>query len=123
MHTSRKHVGTLGVSLDADDSYTRFRYPYQTQEAQTRRLADFAFMICDYRLASSVYETARKDFTNDKAWRYYASATVRRFSPCLVLTSSGQRAYLAGTRGHLAADGGPHEPTAVDIARLRSNRP
>ena len=33
-------------------------------------------MICDYRLAAATYELARKDFQNDKAWRYYASATV-----------------------------------------------
>lgn len=34
-------------------------------------------MIADYRLAAANYEIARKDFLGDKAWRYYASATVR----------------------------------------------
>lgn len=33
-------------------------------------------MIADYRLAAANYELARKDFLNDKAWRYYSSATV-----------------------------------------------
>lgn len=59
-------------------NFTELRYPYQTQEAQTRRLADLAFMMCDYRLAANLYEIARKDFLADKAWRYYASATVSR---------------------------------------------
>lgn len=41
-------------------------------------------MISDFRLASAMYEICRKDFMNDKAWRYYASASVR-FSSTLVL--------------------------------------
>jgi hypothetical protein len=55
-------------------------YPFQAQEAQTRRLADFAFMIHDYKLAISTYDLVRKDNMTDKAWRDYASATVRSAS-------------------------------------------
>ncbi|RIB08725.1 ER-golgi trafficking TRAPP I complex 85 kDa subunit-domain-containing protein [Gigaspora rosea] len=45
-----------------------------TPEAQMRKLADYAFMLRDYRLAHSVYDTVKKDFLADKAWKYYAGA-------------------------------------------------
>jgi hypothetical protein len=43
-----------------------------------RKLADFAFMLRDYRLAQSIYDTVRKDFQlEDKAMKYYAGTIVR----------------------------------------------
>ncbi|SPO28195.1 uncharacterized protein UTRI_04590_B [Ustilago trichophora] len=50
-------------------------YPYSSIEAQTRRLADFAFTIRDYKLAASMYDLGRKDFAGDKAYRHAAGAT------------------------------------------------
>ena len=50
-------------------------YPHQTTEAQTRRLADFAFMLRDYKLAAFTYDLVRKDFSTEKAWRDYAQAS------------------------------------------------
>jgi len=53
-------------------------YAYTTPEAQMRKLADFAFMLRDYRLAQSIYDTVRKDFQlEDKAIKYYAGTVVR----------------------------------------------
>jgi tetratricopeptide (TPR) repeat protein len=49
-------------------------YRYDTPEAQLRKLADFAFMLRDYKLAASTYELLRTDFANDKAWKYLAGA-------------------------------------------------
>ncbi|CAG8787064.1 2327_t:CDS:2, partial [Racocetra persica] len=49
-------------------------YLYNTPEAQMRKLADYAFMLRDYRPAHSVYDTVKKDFLADKAWKYYAGA-------------------------------------------------
>ena len=51
-------------------------YPHQTQHAQTRRLADLAFMLGDYKLAADVYDHASRDYRDDKAWRYFSSASV-----------------------------------------------
>lgn len=51
-------------------------YPHQATEAQTRKLADFAFALRDYQLAVSMYELARKEFQTDRAWLDYAHATV-----------------------------------------------
>lgn len=50
-------------------------YPSHSIEAQTRRLADFAFTIRDYKLAASMYDLGRKDFAGDRAWRHAAGAT------------------------------------------------
>ncbi|GAA6006499.1 hypothetical protein JCM10207_004953 [Rhodosporidiobolus poonsookiae] len=49
-------------------------YHHTSPLSQTRRLADLAFMLADYKLAAQVYEQAAKDFRGDKAWRYYAAA-------------------------------------------------
>lgn len=49
-------------------------YSYLTPEAQIRKLADFAFMLRDYKFAYTTYEMLKKDFHNDKAWAYLASA-------------------------------------------------
>jgi trafficking protein particle complex subunit 8 len=73
-------------------------YSYATQEAQTRRLADFAFMIRDYRLATSMYDLVRKDFMNDKAWLHYAAASVsvRSGATGLVTFTNRDAQRLAG---------------------------
>lgn len=47
-------------------------YRYDTSEALLRKLADFAFMLRDYKLAASTYELLRTDYANDKAWKYLA---------------------------------------------------
>ena len=49
-------------------------YRYDTSEALLRKLADFAFMLRDYKLAASTLELVRSDYTNDKAWKYLAGA-------------------------------------------------
>jgi hypothetical protein len=52
-------------------------YPYSSPEAVSRRLADFAFILRDYRYAASIYDSIRKDYATDKAWKYQAGANVR----------------------------------------------
>ncbi|KAI1818386.1 ER-golgi trafficking TRAPP I complex 85 kDa subunit-domain-containing protein [Poronia punctata] len=49
-------------------------YRSDTPEAIMRKLADYAFMLRDWKLAHSTYEILRGDFGNDKAWRYHAAA-------------------------------------------------
>lgn len=39
-----------------------------------RKLADYAFMLRDFKLASSTYDLLRSDFEHDKAWKHYAGA-------------------------------------------------
>ncbi|KAL1311191.1 hypothetical protein AAFC00_001386 [Neodothiora populina] len=52
----------------------RGSYKPDTPEAVLRKLADYAFMLRDFKLAQSTYDLLCTDFKNDKAWKYYAGA-------------------------------------------------
>ena len=54
------------------DSIQGFYRP-DAPEALMRKLADYAFMLRDWKLAQSTYELLRSDYNNDKAWRYHAA--------------------------------------------------
>ncbi|KAG0366231.1 ER-golgi trafficking TRAPP I complex 85 kDa subunit-domain-containing protein [Gamsiella multidivaricata] len=60
-------------------------YPHAAPEAQMRKLADWAFMLRDYKFALSVYETVKKDFSADKAWKYYGG-TQEMIGLCLLMS-------------------------------------
>lgn len=53
------------------DSLQGFYRP-DTPEALLRKMADFAFMLRDWKLATSTYDLLRTDFGNDKAWKFHA---------------------------------------------------
>ncbi|PIA17409.1 hypothetical protein COEREDRAFT_86042 [Coemansia reversa NRRL 1564] len=65
---SAKTTSTL-VAVDGD---VYFRY--DSPEALMRKLADYSFMLKDFRFAQSVYQVARRDFQSEKAWKCYAGA-------------------------------------------------
>ncbi|KAI1413822.1 hypothetical protein F5Y13DRAFT_23786 [Hypoxylon sp. FL1857] len=50
-------------------------YRHDAPEAIMRKLADYAFMLRDWKLAHSTYDLLRSDFNNDKAWKYHAAAS------------------------------------------------
>lgn len=56
-------------------SQANVSYPTYAIEALSRRLADFAFMLRDYKFASGIYDSIRRDYAQDRAWRYAAAAT------------------------------------------------
>lgn len=60
------------------------RFLYQSSEALFRRLADYCVYLRDYRNAYSVYDTAKKEYSVEKAWNYYAGAQVSRVSVLFV---------------------------------------
>ena len=49
-------------------------YRPDAPESVMRKLADYAFMLRDWKLAYSTYDLLRTDFNNDKAWKYHAAA-------------------------------------------------
>ncbi|KAL8797993.1 MAG: hypothetical protein Q9182_007049 [Xanthomendoza sp. 2 TL-2023] len=53
---------------------SRGYYLPESPEAIMRQLADYAFMLRDFKMAFSTYDALRTDFSNDKAWSYHASA-------------------------------------------------
>lgn len=61
-----------GMSGNYDSLHGYYRY--DTPEAILRKLADYAFMLRDYKLASSTFELLRSDYDSDKAWKYLAGA-------------------------------------------------
>ncbi|KAF2273024.1 uncharacterized protein EI97DRAFT_192921 [Westerdykella ornata] len=63
----------LGSSNTNYDSLQGFYRP-DAPEAIMRKLADYSFMLRDWKLALSTYDILRTDFNNDKAWRHYAGA-------------------------------------------------
>jgi len=73
--TSRSsgNTGTPSGSKSSYDPVQGF-YPPGAEEAIMRKLADYAFMLRDWKLAHSTYDLLRSDFNSDKAWRYHAAA-------------------------------------------------
>ncbi|KAJ1956653.1 hypothetical protein EC988_001237 [Linderina pennispora] len=66
--TTTRNINTfLGVDGDVC-------FKYDSPEAMMRKLADYSFMLKDFRFAQSVYQVARRDFQSEKAWKCYAGA-------------------------------------------------
>lgn len=65
-----------GVGTGSNSNYDALQgfYRPDTPEAVMRKLADYAFMLRDWKLAHSTYDLLRSDFNNDKAWKYHAAA-------------------------------------------------
>lgn len=70
--SSRSSSGT-GSASGNYDTYRGFYRP-DAPEAILRKMADFAFMLRDWKLSASTYELLRSDYGNDKAWKYHAGA-------------------------------------------------
>lgn len=66
--------GTGQNSPNSNFDPSRGYYLPEAPEAIMRQLADYSFMLRDYKLAYSTYDSLRTDFSNDKAWAYHASA-------------------------------------------------
>lgn len=65
-------LNTSGASGNYDSLQGVYRY--DTSESLLRKLADYALMLRDYKLAASTYELLRTDYANDKAWKHLAGA-------------------------------------------------
>ncbi|KAM4055696.1 ER-Golgi trafficking TRAPP I complex 85 kDa subunit [Hirsutella rhossiliensis] len=82
MNLSRKWAGfggssrsSSGGNANSRDSYDASGfYRADSAEAIMRKLADYAFMLRDWKLAQSTYDLLRSDFSESKAWKYHAAA-------------------------------------------------
>ncbi|ORY05323.1 hypothetical protein K493DRAFT_204561 [Basidiobolus meristosporus CBS 931.73] len=72
--SSNKPSGIIQSPQIRGSGISGVMYHHSAPEAQMRRLADFAFMLRDYKFALSVYDTVKKDYSTDKAWKYFAGA-------------------------------------------------
>jgi len=68
----RSSTGSNSMGKDNYDAAGFFRA--DAPEAVMRKLADYAFMLRDWKLAHSTYELLRTDFADSKAWKYHAAA-------------------------------------------------
>lgn len=66
-----------------------------------RKLADYAMMLRDYRLAHATFEILCQDFKNDKAWRHYAGANEMAAVSLLMATGSNQKIRIEGIDQYL----------------------
>ncbi|CRK34049.1 hypothetical protein BN1723_014817 [Verticillium longisporum] len=80
MNLSRKWGGFGGssrTSVGGSGSTSSFEsqgyYRPDAPEAIMRKLADYAFMLRDWKLAHSTYDLLRSDFSDAKAWKYHAA--------------------------------------------------
>lgn len=71
--SSRNSSATASSTNSNYDALQGFYRP-DAPEAIMRKLADYAFMLRDWKLAQSTYDLLRSDFNNDKAWKYHAAA-------------------------------------------------
>lgn len=65
---------SIGGSSGGNYDSTQHFYSSDSPEAILRKMADFAFMLRDWKLATATYDMIRADFGNDKAWKYHAGA-------------------------------------------------
>ncbi|KAJ1904461.1 hypothetical protein LPJ81_002481, partial [Coemansia sp. IMI 209127] len=71
----RRYFGaTTKTSGTAKGSDGDVYFVYDSPEAMLRKLADYSFMLKDFRFAQSVYQVARRDFQSEKTWKCYAGA-------------------------------------------------
>ena len=71
-----KLIGAIPGMPKMSAVFLDFLEPYWKNEAQLRKLADYAFILQDYRFAMGIYDTVKKDFANDKATKHLAGAHV-----------------------------------------------
>jgi len=72
--SSRSSQSSSSTSSNTNYDAQQGFYAPETPEATMRTLADYAFMLRDFRLAYSTYDFLRSDFAHDKAWAYHAAA-------------------------------------------------
>lgn len=93
MNLSRKWAGfgsgsrtsVVGSSGSRDSYDISGFYRADTQEAIMRKLADYAFMLRDWKLAQSTYDLLRADFSDSKAWKHHAAANEMAAASLLIM--------------------------------------
>jgi tetratricopeptide (TPR) repeat protein len=93
--SSRSSSSATNVGSSGNYDSLQGTYRYDAPESLLRKLADYAFMLRDYKLAASTYELLRGDYSNDKAWKHLAGANEMCCVATLLnpLTSSGSSKF------------------------------
>ncbi|ODV59983.1 Trs85p ASCRUDRAFT_109019 [Ascoidea rubescens DSM 1968] len=67
-------LNNFNNNLNLDYNFTKGYYNYYSHIAKIRKLADWSFMLRNYKHSYQTYELLKKDFQSDKAWSYLASS-------------------------------------------------
>ena len=115
--------GSAPLAAGAVTKEGSVRYVCGSIEAQTRQLADCAFLLGDYGTALTAYRQAATDFKGDKAWWHYAAA-LEMASICARLpadrpTSAHGRHCAPSLKSPAPAPCEWHRSRARPTARLR----
>ncbi|KAJ3070601.1 Trafficking protein particle complex 8 [Podochytrium sp. JEL0797] len=69
-------------------------YPHTSQELILRKLADYSFMLHDYKFAYSMYDSVKKDFQqNDRAVKHFAGVQ-EMLALCVLMSDANLRGNL-----------------------------
>ena len=84
-----------GSKADSSSSNSNYdaatgTYSPESPEYVMRQLADFAFMLRDFKLAYNTYDIIRSDFAHDKAWAHHAAANEMAATTYLALPPSAR---------------------------------
>ncbi|EXJ84023.1 hypothetical protein A1O3_04690 [Capronia epimyces CBS 606.96] len=92
---SSSSANLVGSGASGNYDSLQGTYRWDAPESLLRKLADYAFMLRDYKLAASTYELVRSDYANDKAWKHLAGANEMCCIATLLnpLTSSGSSKF------------------------------
>ncbi|OAD58182.1 Trafficking protein particle complex subunit 8 [Eufriesea mexicana] len=71
---TRRWFGTNKPGIPGPMPSNAVIYTTESPELQLRRLGDLCFMFGHYSLAYQTYHSAKRDFSADQAWLYYAGA-------------------------------------------------
>ncbi|KAJ3044711.1 Trafficking protein particle complex 8 [Rhizophlyctis rosea] len=89
-------------------------FPYNGPEFTMRRLADYSFMLRDYKFAYSTYDIVRKDFQASDKYIKFLAGVQEMLGLCTLLTTDIGRNSVNGY--HEAAVGGYMEAKASNFA-------
>lgn len=64
----------IGGTSTSNYDHIKGFYKPESAEAIMRKLADYAFMLRDWKLAYQTYDLLRSDYSTDKAWKFHAAA-------------------------------------------------
>jgi hypothetical protein len=131
--------GSRSPGNGANSNYDNVQgyYKPDAPEATMRKLADYAFMLRDWKLAQSVYDIVRGDYNSDKAWEYHAAANEMAAISSLLLAQSVQsksrlelvdQMIETAVYSYITRCGAPYGALrclmlSVELLRLREGRP
>lgn len=96
-NSSSPLLGGAGSNYDSLQGFYRPEAP----EAVMRKLADYAMMLRDFKLAHGTYEILCQDFKNDKAWRHYAGVNEMAAVSLLLATGASNKIRIEGIDQYL----------------------